>query len=101
MRAKYPGPCRQCGGRVTVGDEIFWSRETRALHPECEEELHRREWTDVERVMFGVIPVEEASAETLALLAQRDAEADARYEECMADPGIVECLEQLRSWSKR
>ena len=35
MKSKYPGTCVKCGGRINVGDDIEWTRETGASHAEC------------------------------------------------------------------
>lgn len=32
MNAKYPGTCVTCNGKIKVGDEIYWSKETGAAH---------------------------------------------------------------------
>ena len=32
MRAKFAGTCKQCGGRIAVGDAIRWDRSIGALH---------------------------------------------------------------------
>lgn len=96
MKAKYPGRCHECGESIALGDEIFWSRATGALHPECEE-ARGRPFTDVERVVFGVIPVEEASAETLAEIERRGAAVDTEYEEFMSHPENVRDLTRIRA----
>jgi hypothetical protein len=35
ITAKFPGTCRRCGGKITVGEKIEWSREDGARHLEC------------------------------------------------------------------
>jgi hypothetical protein len=35
IRAKYPGRCSQCGGRIVVGSEIEWSKGSPARHSCC------------------------------------------------------------------
>ena len=39
--AKYPGTCRACGGKVSVGEMIEWSRETGARHAKCKAEASK------------------------------------------------------------
>jgi ribosomal protein L37E len=36
ITAKYAGRCRRCGGRISVGDQIEWSKGEGARHVECE-----------------------------------------------------------------
>lgn len=35
-KAKYPGVCKPCGGRITVGQEIAWTADSGAIHTQCE-----------------------------------------------------------------
>ena len=39
MKAKYAGVCRRCGGRINVGDDIDWTKETGACHVTCKENI--------------------------------------------------------------
>ena len=32
MTAKFPGTCKSCGGRITAGDAIVWSKALGAVH---------------------------------------------------------------------
>lgn len=35
ITAKYPGTCRGCGGRIVVGDQVYWIKGTGARHVDC------------------------------------------------------------------
>ena len=35
MRAKFPGQCRKCGGRIEAGEPIVWTPEEGARHKKC------------------------------------------------------------------
>jgi len=36
IRAKYSGTCAVCGGRISVGEQIEWDKDTRTVaHPKC------------------------------------------------------------------
>jgi hypothetical protein len=35
ITAKYPGTCRECGGRIQQGDRIEWEKGAGAAHVEC------------------------------------------------------------------
>ena len=38
MKAKYAGKCRDCGGNIQAGEQIMWSRDRGARHPNCQKE---------------------------------------------------------------
>jgi hypothetical protein len=33
--AKYPGKCKGCGGRIRIGQQIYWIKGTGARHADC------------------------------------------------------------------
>lgn len=35
IRAKFSGKCTVCGGSIRTGEEVEWSREDGARHPDC------------------------------------------------------------------
>lgn len=35
MTAKYSGTCKECGGRISVGETILWARKQGARHLSC------------------------------------------------------------------
>lgn len=35
MIARFPGKCRECGGKITRGQSIDWARSTGAAHSRC------------------------------------------------------------------
>lgn len=40
IRARYPGRCVKCGGRINPGDQIHWDPNTKATeHTECPEQI--------------------------------------------------------------
>lgn len=35
LTAKYPGRCRECGGKIYPGDDIAWAGRGRTYHEAC------------------------------------------------------------------
>lgn len=46
MTAKFAGKCRNCGGRIEVGEQISWSRELGACHTgtRCQQTPRSTSW---------------------------------------------------------
>jgi hypothetical protein len=37
ITARFPGRCRNCGGRISQGDKINWNRDGGATHISCDD----------------------------------------------------------------
>src|SRR5690606_6016911 len=36
ITAKYPGTCKGCGGRVAVGQQVYWVKGSGVRHADCD-----------------------------------------------------------------
>ena len=57
IRARYPGRCVKCGGRINPGDQIHWDPNTKATeHAECPEQIEEPTATKTYNIGGGTRP---------------------------------------------
>jgi len=57
LKSKFKGACKLCGKSIEIGQEIVWSAESGARHPNCNDELEF--WKEVNAdIKRGITPLE-------------------------------------------
>ena len=54
IRAKYSSTCDECNTAINEGDDIWWERETGALHWDCYQRRSENSKSPVKPVQAGV-----------------------------------------------
>jgi hypothetical protein len=87
MMAKFPGKCGICEDHISVGMEIYWSKNTGAFHRECWEADQTEEFfAGRDNDLECDEPADTCESEATAMMAQDTYEVD----DCGYDPRDAE-----------